>query len=129
MRTIALGLALLLSGCVYESTSPSSTTPTTVAVTTMTLSVDPSVVTASSPNYAPPGVAVVRANVTVGGLPIADGTRIVFGTTAGFVEPGESRTINGVATTLFRTSSTIGVVEIFAYEPEGFVAWCTVTVK
>jgi hypothetical protein len=109
MRTTIAVVCLALSGCAYDGplfSLPAQPTPVTHR-TALEVLVSPNSITA-------PGTAAVVARVDIDGAPAPDGTRVVFGTSAGFVEPAEARTVAGTASISYRTSSSSGVVRITA---------------
>lgn len=74
------------------------------------------VVVASEPVIPLEGESVITAIVTEGvGTPVQNGTLVTFSTTLGTLEPQESRTDNGRATTRLVATKTTGTAMVSAF--------------
>lgn len=74
------------------------------------------VVVASDPVIALDGESVITALVTESaGTPVQNGTLVTFSTTLGTVDPQESRTLDGRATTRLRAGKTAGTATVSAF--------------
>ena len=103
MQGVSLvGLALLSGAC---DKAP-LTAPTDSAVTLF----------ANNTVVALNGTVEVTANVTEpGGVPVQNGTQVVFTTTLGVIEPAEARTNSGRATVQLRAGTASGIAQVRAF--------------
>lgn len=102
LGTTSLVLSLLVAGC---DKSP-LTAPTDSAVTLF----------ANNTVVALNGSVEITANVTEpGGVPVQNGTQVVFTTTLGFLNPPEARTSSGRATVRLNAGGASGLAQIRAF--------------
>ena len=102
LGTTSLVLSLLVAGC---DKSP-LTAPTDSAVTLF----------ANNTVVALNGSVEITANVTEpGGVPVQNGTQVVFTTTLGFLDPPEARTSSGRATVRLNAGGASGLAQIRAF--------------
>ena len=105
-RTVAGALCLVLGGFLVGCDTAPLTAPTDSAVTLF----------ANNTVVALNGSVEITASVTEpGGIPVQNGTQVVFTTTLGSIEPAEARTSSGRATVRLNAGAASGLAQVRAF--------------